>query len=422
MNHISALGVGGLLVLVWFAGPAFADAPFINPVKQIVPLDDDAALIVAGGDMWQAAETIDNRWQWAHQATNALQIDTSLADRDVPKYSQWLTGVVNTAFGVLMHCQALSRSGSGQVGFMISCTARSDQLHRDFWCIGSLGEGVTNEQIDDCVIHNSAEDASWAPWFRLFTEAAILEAEGRFGEAQDAYLELREPLSGGVHAYERVLLTSRAEWATAASLVWDYMTTRSARLQLMTGQLEPGDLPAFTEVPYCEATEPNVCPGSYLALHGMLNYVRGQSDTAERQLSDALRRPQRWIGVDPYEHPLFWVAMIAHQRSDDAGVAHALRHRNELSIDRPPDVDFVLDLYAGNMSAAMMATDDMSSIQACQTAGCRFFLAQYIRGIGLSQEAGRLMAQSAEDCQGSQSFMCGIVRASGAGAIDAATP
>ena len=136
----------------------------------------------------------------------------------------------------------------------------------------------------------------------------------------------------------------------------------------------------------------------------MIEFTKGYRPRASDLLAISIERPQRWLGLDAYEHPLFWIAALKHREGNRSGVGLALRYQPELGDTISPDVRYVLDLYAGD------ATFDRTVPGTCDTAGCRYFLAQYLYGERRGGEAHALISDSQTVCDDTVSLMCSILR------------
>jgi hypothetical protein len=235
-------------------------------------------------------------------------------------------------------------------------------------------------------------------------KALILEAEADYDGAFDAY-DAATDLRRSIYAFERLLSDYDDTTLPATKLLWDYIHYRFVRLLVVGGERALVQMASSLLPSSCPFDGPNPCVGSTTTLKGIQEFATGFRLGAGDHLSEALELPQHWVGLDTYEHPLFWLAASSHRNGDPKGVAHALDYRAELGDDLTPDVAYVLDLYGGDVDIA-----DGAVPSVCDTPGCLYFLAQYLYGLDRVEEGNAVLRASRAMCEITPTLVCAIVR------------
>jgi len=383
---------------------ASASAQDFDPTLQILPLQTEAELIAD----WRFAEAV------ALLEAKKVDIETAMAElavtwetsrRDDPRRPRWLTAFVNASLVEHLRCHALEGLLDSRQS-PAACVEQWEIENRDLVCIALLPYYAQTRDLERCMRNGPAPDDSWATYFQSWTRALILEAEGRNDEALEAYydaLSLRFELDGlGFN-----LMSHRIPAASASSLVEDALEYRIRRLKLAA--VDNRYLRSIWQnLLSCPAGGGPLCPAASATLHAVSRYVGGYRLAAADALTDVLTRPQYWLGLDAYEHPLFWLAALRHRNGESLGVQLALSHQNEIRDLMTPDVRYVLDLYAG------AAEFDGAIPDVCDTAGCRYFLAQYLYGLDRTDDANDVLRTSRAMCEDVATLMCAVVRYSNA--------
>ena len=405
------LAVISAVIVMTFAMPS--QSQDLDPTEQILPFNEDAEMITIG-DYAEAAKALGDRGGAIQHAIARMDIDWDTIAFDDPRLSRYLTGVINLSLGYNLSCHALAGLFDNPRK-LETCTEDWDKENRYFWCAVEAGNPVSDAKVDACIEDDRVADDSWTPQLQIMAQAMILEAKGRYDEAIEMYGQVGSLIPGVWH-FELIFTDIRDGTTAAVRLIDDYVTARRFRLIVATSESAlPNPFKWSTRI-FCRADYPETCPSAFLALQDIVRYADGYRPREDDTFLTALGRPQHWLGLDAYEHPMFWAAALAHQNGDAAGVEHALSYRDELGDDVGGGVAYVLDLYAG------AADFDGNIPAACATAGCRYFLAQYLYGDDRIDEGHAVVEQSSAICAGTQSVICSVLRAAEAKILAGGVP
>ncbi|MEM7119747.1 MAG: hypothetical protein AAF563_00640 [Pseudomonadota bacterium] len=372
-----------------------------DPTEQILPFETEAQLI-ADWRYQDAVGVLDAKLTTIEQSMWSLSIDWSTIESDDPRFSRWLTAFTNFSLAYHLRCHALAGIFDSPQS-SAACVADWDAENRDLWCAAAYDSGIKHGDMERCIKYDLASEESWTPHFQGLSLAIILEAEGRFDDAMEA-LRGNGIFFARVADFEDFFSGRRYRVTSASSLIQDYMQVRRNRLRLMTqddGQLSGG---SWSNLRDCPTGREVLCPAANSVLRGIREFVTGFRYGASDFLNNVLDRPQHWLGLDPYEHPLFWIAALSHTEDQGTYPGDVFEHADVFGTDLSPDVAYVIGLFKGDIQFDGAVPD------RCDTAGCRYFVAQYLYGLGRVADGHVIITESQELCAGTESLMCAVLQ------------
>ncbi len=396
-----------LTIVLVIAGLAYVQTVHgqdFDPTNQILPFARELRL-VGDGDYAEAIDALADTSAVVQQSIADLNIDWETVERRDPRLSPWLTGVINLNLANYLFCRALGkRMGDGRV--TDTCTENWDSDALAMWCLvpTQLARAAYNGIAFDACVRGGVRELDVIQtnlW--LLATALFLESEGKIETAKETYIEILSSINE-LSDYEHPLMVRRYESTTANLLLEDYIYYRFHRLRLMAQENARFKPDFWFDLRECLVGDEPHCPAATSGLRGLARYVVGFRLAAGDDLIDAVMRPQYWLGLDVYEHPLFWIAALGHRGDARFSIDESLRHQSELGDMVTPDVRYVLDLYTS------AATFDDALPAACGTAGCRYFVAQYLYGVDRIEEGHAVIKQGADDCATTASLMCAALR------------
>lgn len=199
-----------------------------------------------------------------------------------------------------------------------------------------------------------------------------------------------------------------------AALAKDFASARVLRLLLMTDgpDAEPPSFDAVNQ--WCRSDRDEICPGALSTYRAIKLYLTGHHGDARTTALAALKGRQPWVYRSPYEHPLLWIlAASRYVDEDDTG-------------DLQPLIDAALTEWPEDAQTALLAYvdpeahDGTSALpDACDTPGCRFFLAQFYETNGDMAAAEVANDAGLDLCRTVRSIPCTALRLAGSGTATA---
>ena len=372
-----------------------------DPTEQILPFSDEAELI-AVGRYADAADALAVRGGVIQSAIAEMGIDWERIADDDPRLARYLTAVVNLSIGQNLACHALAGLFDSQRK-LETCVEEWDKENRYLWCAIEPGLDRSDDDVDTCIAADRMADHAWTPKLQSLAAGLIFEARERYDHAIDAYAQV-SGLASDIWRFELLFTDRRDDVVSAARLLDDYVTARRYRLTIATSGDELPNPNRWSTQIFCPSDYPATCPVAFMTLQRIAKIAADGYSESIGLDEVPLGRPQHWLGLENYEHPLLWQAAIAHRHGDVHGVEHALSFQDEISDTMTSDVAFVISLFGGDADYTGVVPDQ------CNTAGCRYFLAQHLYGLGHIDDGHDIIAESQELCAGTESLMCAVLQ------------
>ncbi|MEM7119745.1 MAG: hypothetical protein AAF563_00630 [Pseudomonadota bacterium] len=369
-------GIAGLLYIKFSQETVTWD---MDPTRMIVPLDKMAELAVAGEE---ARTSFDLLYR-------SSQIARDLDDDWVDFNNYQLMGA---NFDPVVITRLINYAN----------------LYFSVCFIDETSRDIAADRVDCDLDVADAHALDVLEGAQYLARATWLEADGwNQDDVIELYLtagsKIGSTLAGGAMTYDD------PDRRQVAALAKDFGSARALRLLLMRDGLD-AELPPFDTInQWCRSDWDEICPGGLSTYNAIKLYLTGHHGDARTTALVALEGSQPWVYRAPYEHPLLWVLAASQHQGIDEDISDLQPLIEAALIEWPEDARTALLAYVDPE-----AHRDAGALpEACDTPGCRFFLAQFLSANGDTAAADAATEAGLDLCEGVTSIPCMALRLTG---------